>query len=65
MLRPLKDLGFAISGYHSIDCSTIHQTDEWLQFCNLIADDSDLKAQVKPHYEALAHLLYKHIESKR
>ena len=66
MQRPLKDLGFALSGYHLLDCSPVgHPADEWREFCNLVAENPELKKQVEPHYQALAHLLYKHIESKR
>lgn len=65
MYRPLKDLGFALSGYHLIDCSPSESVDEWHKFCDLVANDPELKTQVKPHYEALAHLLYRYVESKR
>ena len=65
MRRPLKDLGFALSGYNTLRCAGEQQRDEWIKFCNLIAKDNELKHQVRPHYEALSKLLWELVESKR
>lgn len=62
--RPLKDLGFALAGY-TILATSKDGNDEWVKFCNIIAQNNSLKEQVRPHYEALSKLLWELVEKKR